>query len=410
MLNWILRKIIGTKNQRQIKKLWPMVHEINRIEQRLQGETDEALSARTAKWQEQFKAFHPPLFLAGVCPAHRGRSRRSTNACAGLADKFGRLARTLPHPRSATGGGGRLEERAARRQKRPDPPGARRLRPGAPRSSTASSRTCSAEILPEAFAVVKNAARRLCGREITVCDQPLHVGDGALRRAAHRRHRACIAGMIAEMATGEGKTLVATLPVYLNALTGRGVHLVTVNDYLARRDARVDGRALQVPRPDGRLHPARPVRRTCAASSTTCDITYGTNTEFGFDYLRDNGMATQQGAAGAARPLLRDRRRGGLHPHRRGAHAAHHQRPGRPSRTHQYDTFKPLVEQLVQTQNALLQPARRPRPRSTSRRARPRRPAASYVQGEARPAEEQARCCALMEDPRTRKRHGEEPS
>ena len=95
MLNWILRKIIGTKNQRQIKKLWPLVHEINRIEQRLQSETDEALSARTAKWQEQFKAFHPPLFLAGV--SLRIADEPQVDEClVGLADKFGRLREHFP--------------------------------------------------------------------------------------------------------------------------------------------------------------------------------------------------------------------------------------------------------------------------------------------------------------------------
>jgi preprotein translocase subunit SecA len=95
------------------------------------------------------------------------------------------------------------------------------------------------------------------------------------------------------MATGEGKTLVATLPVYLNALTGRGVHVVTVNDYLAARDSRMDGRDLQISRPDVGciLHDQSPrVRR----EQYNCDITYGTNAEFGFDYLRDNGMATRK--------------------------------------------------------------------------------------------------------------------
>src|SRR5208283_5930020 len=91
-------------------------------------------------------------------------------------------------------------------------------------------------ILPEAFAIVKNAARRLWDKTILICDQPIvwnmiHfdvqlIGGIVLHE-----------GKIAEMATGEGKTLVATCPIYLNALTGRGVHLVTVNDYLARRDA-----------------------------------------------------------------------------------------------------------------------------------------------------------------------------
>ena len=92
------------------------------------------------------------------------------------------------------------------------------------------------EIMPEAFAVVKNACRRLCGKDVIVRGHPLRwemvpfdvqlIGGMALH-----------SGKIAEMATGEGKTLVATLPVYLNALTGRGVHVVTVNDYLAARDS-----------------------------------------------------------------------------------------------------------------------------------------------------------------------------
>ena len=182
-------------------------------------------------------------------------------------------------------------------------------------------------------------------------------------------------GKIAEMATGEGKTLVATLPLYLNALTGRGVHLVTVNDYLARRDAEWMGQLYRfLGLTVGCIqHDQDPASRR---EQYHCDITYGTNSEFGFDYLRDNGMATTQRAAGAARPLLRHRRRGGLHPDRRGAHAADHHRPGRRSRTHQYDRFKPLVEQLVRKQTLALQPPRQ-RGQGTARaRARPRRPAA----------------------------------
>ena len=148
------------------------------------------------------------------------------------------------------------------------------------------------EILPEAFAVVKNAARRLKdrGHSFTVCDQPMvwdmvHFDVQLLGGIVLHR------GRIAEMATGEGKTLVATLPLYLNALTGRGAHLVTVNDYLAKRDAEWMGQlygflGLTV----GCIeHDQEPdVRREQYAK----DITYGTNSEFGFDYLRDNGMAT----------------------------------------------------------------------------------------------------------------------
>ncbi|NWG46148.1 MAG: preprotein translocase subunit SecA [Alphaproteobacteria bacterium] len=128
-------------------------------------------------------------------------------------------------------------------------------------------------ILPEAFATVREAARRTLGQRHF--DVQL-VGGMVLHR-----------GMIAEMKTGEGKTLVATLPAYLNALTGRGVHVVTVNDYLAKRDAEWMG---QVYRFLGLsvgciVHGLTDAERKAAY---TADITYGTNNEFGFDYLRDN--------------------------------------------------------------------------------------------------------------------------
>ena len=134
-------------------------------------------------------------------------------------------------------------------------------------------------------------------------------------------------GKIAEMRTGEGKTLVATLPAYLNALTGKGVHIVTVNDYLAQRDADWMGRIYRflgltvgvIMR--NRAAPTRS-RRAYAA-----DITYGTNNEFGFDYLRDNMVFASEDRVQRAL-VLRDRRRGRLDPDRRGAHAADHLRPG----------------------------------------------------------------------------------
>ena len=147
-------------------------------------------------------------------------------------------------------------------------------------------------ILPEAFAAVKNAARRLVGREITVCDHQLTwdmvhfdvqlIGGICLHE-----------GRIAEMATGEGKTLVATLPLYLNALTGKNAQLVTVNDYLARRDSEWMGHlyrflGLTVGCIQQQMHSEN--RR----EMYNRDITYGTASEFGFDYLRDNGMATRK--------------------------------------------------------------------------------------------------------------------
>jgi preprotein translocase subunit SecA len=144
-------------------------------------------------------------------------------------------------------------------------------------------------ILPEAFALVKNACRHLLGTTAEVCGHTLTwdmvpfdcqlVGGIVLHQ-----------GKIAEMQTGEGKTLVATLPLYLNALAGKNVQLVTVNDYLARRDATWMGH----------LYKYLGLTVGCIQNSMDsaerreqylCDITYGTNSEFGFDYLRDNGMA-----------------------------------------------------------------------------------------------------------------------
>ncbi|HVU32558.1 MAG TPA: preprotein translocase subunit SecA [Opitutaceae bacterium] len=147
-------------------------------------------------------------------------------------------------------------------------------------------------ILPEAFATVKNAARRLVGRKVIVCEHELTwdmvhfdvqlIGGIALHQ-----------GKISEMATGEGKTLVATLPLYLNALTARNTQLVTVNDYLARRDSEWMGHLYNfLGITVGCIQQQMPpdARREMYGR----DITYGTASEFGFDYLRDNGMATRK--------------------------------------------------------------------------------------------------------------------
>ena len=142
------------------------------------------------------------------------------------------------------------------------------------------------DILPEAFAVVKQTCKRLCGKEWEAAGNKIKwnmipydvqlIGGIVLHK-----------GKIAEMATGEGKTLVATLPMYLNALAGKGVHLITVNDYLAKRDSEWMGEifkflGLSV---GVILNDMEPNKRREMYSS---DITYGTNNEFGFDYLRDN--------------------------------------------------------------------------------------------------------------------------
>jgi preprotein translocase subunit SecA len=139
--------------------------------------------------------------------------------------------------------------------------------------NTAKERALLDELLPQAFAVVREAGKRVLG--MRHFDVQL-IGGMVLHN-----------GQIAEMKTGEGKTLVATLPAYLNALTGRGVHVVTVNDYLARRDAEWMGQVhrflgLSVGLIQQEMTP------TTRRANYACDITYATNSELGFDYLRDN--------------------------------------------------------------------------------------------------------------------------
>jgi preprotein translocase subunit SecA len=208
MISAILRTIFGTKHERDVKRMMPVVAQINALEAEMHGLDDAGLAARTDDL------------------------RKRVADGADLAD-----------------------------------------------------------VLPEAFAVCREAARRTVG--MRHFDVQL-IGGMVLHE-----------GTIAEMATGEGKTLVATLPAYLNALTGKGVHIVTVNDYLAKRDAQWMGPIYQLlgltvgviqheasfqydpvyVTPDIRMTALRPIERREAYAA---DLTYGTNNEFGFDYLRDN--------------------------------------------------------------------------------------------------------------------------
>ncbi len=215
MIGIIFKKIFGTKNDREVKRLRPRVEQIRQFEESIKSLSDDALRQKTAEWKQQLGAIED------------------------LAELSAKLD----------------------------------------------------EILPEAFAVVKDTCRRLVGKEVIVRGHPI-VWDMVPFDVQLIGGIALHTGHIAEMATGEGKTLVATLPVYLNALTGRGVHVVTVNDYLAARDGEWMG---AVYRFLGLtvgciIHDQSPdVRR----EQYNCDITYGTNAEFGFDYLRDNGMAVR---------------------------------------------------------------------------------------------------------------------
>ena len=168
------------------------------------------------------------------------------------------------------------------------------------------------DLLAEAFATVREAAKRALGL------RPFDVQIvGAI--VLHE-------GRIAEMKTGEGKTLVATLPVYLNALSGKGVHIVTVNDYLAKRDAEWMGKVYSfLGLTVGVIVPG--IDDEARRAAYACDITYGTNNEYGFDYLRDNGKYRIEDMVQRGHEL-RHRRRGRLDPDRRGAHPADHLRTG----------------------------------------------------------------------------------
>jgi preprotein translocase subunit SecA len=279
MIQWLFPKIIGGKNERELNRIRPTVARINEIEGALQREPAEKLVDLTATWRDHLARYHaldaPPKSLVEQMdePALH-------TVAAAIEARLTVLRREFPSlPQDVAATAASIESaKAAFHQVE---------------GGFAKSRASYLEkILPDAYAVVKNAARRLCGREFLVNGHPMPwdmihfdvqlIGGIALHR-----------GMIAEMQTGEGKTLVATLPVYLNALTGLGVHVVTVNDYLAKRDSEWMGAlfrflGLSVGCIQNQMPP--PERREAYA----CDITYGTNSEFGFDYLRDNGIAASR--------------------------------------------------------------------------------------------------------------------
>ncbi|HYE25238.1 MAG TPA: preprotein translocase subunit SecA [Clostridia bacterium] len=217
MINTLIAKVFGTQNEREIKRLLPRVERINALEPEIQKLSDQQLRAKTDEFRQ------------------------------------------------------RVQERVSRIQDEPEADSDRQKQIEAERDRTVAE--ALDEILEEAFAVVREAGRRVLN--MRHFDVQL-IGGLVLHQ-----------GKIAEMKTGEGKTLVATLPVYLNALSGRGVHVVTVNDYLAKRDAEWMGKlysflGLSV---GVIVHDLDDEQRKAAYGS---DVTYGTNNEFGFDYLRDN--------------------------------------------------------------------------------------------------------------------------
>ena len=347
MIKWILQKIVGSKNQREVRRIRPTVARINEIEEALQREPEEKLRETPANGR--------PTSPATTCLEVAGQAADRAHG-AGRPPRHRRGPRSSASPRSAS----EFPSLPATVEPTPESIEAAKAAFHEAELEFPKSRAKYLEkILPEAYAVVKNAARRLCGTTITVSDHPIlwemvHfdvqlIGGVALHR-----------GMIAEMQTGEGKTLVATLPVYLNALTGLGVHVVTVNDYLARRDAEWMGALYQfLGLTVGCIQNQMPPWERRAEYA--CDITYGTNAEFGFDYLRDNGMAStkdeqvQRGHYFAiideVDSILIDEARTPLIISGPSAHSSH-----------QFDKYKPLVEQLVKRQTAALQRSSPPRP------------------------------------------------
>jgi preprotein translocase subunit SecA len=212
LFNKAIAKVFGTSNERAVKRLMPVVTQINALEPETQALTDEQLRNKTADFRKRVDEARAKFDL-------NDRSQENLDAI------------------------------------------------------QAAEKEALDAILPEAFAVVREAGKRTVG--MRHFDVQL-IGGMVLH-----------SGKISEMKTGEGKTLVATLPCYLNALAGRGVHVVTVNDYLAKRDAEWMGKiygflGLTV---GVIVHDLDDAQRRAAYGS---DITYGTNNEFGFDYLRDN--------------------------------------------------------------------------------------------------------------------------
>ena len=230
MIQNLVKKVFGSRSDREMKQLMPMVDQINQLAENLFSKSDNELKARTQELK------------ATVIAAREVAEEKAADEISDK-DEAKKFILKAEHDQ--------LEE-----------------------------------ILPEAFAMVKETCRRMCGSNWKVVGRELNwemVPYDVQILGGIILHR----GNVAEMKTGEGKTLVAAFPIYLNALTGRGVHLITVNDYLAQRDAEWMGEIYQ------RLgltvgfilNNMTPDQRR---ENYNCDITYGTNNEFGFDYLRDN--------------------------------------------------------------------------------------------------------------------------
>jgi len=241
-----LKKIFPSKHEKDVKELLPVVEEINEHYKELASLTDDELRAKTAEFRELI----------------RSNTQEHEDKIVELRSK---LTNDISHDERKE----IYDELEKTENERDD-----------------IIEDTLNEILPQAFAVVKDTCRRLCGKEWTAAGQRVQwemipfdvqlIGGMVLHQ-----------GKIAEMATGEGKTLVGTLPQFLNALPGKGVHIITVNDYLAKRDSEWMGEIFK-------FHGLtvgvilNDMDNDKRREAYACDIVYGTNNEFGFDYLRDN--------------------------------------------------------------------------------------------------------------------------
>ncbi len=247
IIKTVVESVFGTRQAREVKRLMPVVRLIHEQEERLKNVSEAELQGQTAKFRERIAQ------ETGALKTELDSVRKAKHECADPAERS------------------RLEQRAVELEK----------------EYKKALSTSLDGLLPEAFATVREACRRLVGTKFLVTGHELTwdmvpydvqlIGGIVLHR-----------GRIAEMATGEGKTLVATLPLYLNGLAGRGAHLITVNNYLARRDSQWMGHVYQyLGLTVGCIDDTEPSTAS-RREAYLADITYGTNNEFGFDYLRDN--------------------------------------------------------------------------------------------------------------------------
>jgi preprotein translocase subunit SecA len=247
MIKNLMTAVFGSRFDRERRRIQPTVEAIHAHEERLKDLSEEQLKGQTALFRQRLAE------RTGAIKAELEEVRIAKHGCADPVERD-RLERHFHELETSY-----KKELAAG----------------------------LADLLPEAYATVREACRRLLGTTVQVMGHDL-VWDMVPYDVQLIGGVVLHQGRIAEMATGEGKTLVATLPLYLNALTGRGAHLVTVNNYLARRDSQWMGHVLRwlglsVSCLDD-TEPSSPDRR----AAYQADITYGTNNEFGFDYLRDN--------------------------------------------------------------------------------------------------------------------------